>query len=296
MGGAGGAATETNLPTPQTWQPRAALPTSRSELGAAVLGDRVYLAGGFGDTDAFDAYLPDRDTWERLARMPAGRDHCAITAHDGAVYVFGGSRTDTAWRYDVALDAWSDLADMPFDRSSSVAVSLGTFVYVVAGTGAVAQSLLRYDPAANEWQPLAELSILRDHSAAVVLDGKIYSLGGRMNSNTFHNSVEIYDVDSDAWSAGPAMNSVRSGFGAVVWRDHIIACGGEVRLNGDGVALDSCEALPPGGTEWQPWPTMPRGIHGVAMANYQDRLFILGGSLQFFSAVNSDAAFELIFQ
>jgi N-acetylneuraminic acid mutarotase len=281
--------------SPDMWTDVEALTVARSELSAAVLEDRIYLAGGFGDMTRFDAYLPESDEWVNLKELPEGRDHASIVAHDGLVYIFGGSGTKTAWSYDPVANEFTDLPDMPFQRSSAVAVSLGEYIYVVAGAGPAPTVLLRYEPVEQEWDTLAEISRLRDHSAAVVLGGKIWSLGGRENSDLFHDSVEVYDPERNEWESGPPMLSVRSGFGVVAWREHLIACGGEVRIDGVEQALSSCEALPPSATQWEEWPALPQGTHGIAIANYQDRVFILGGSTQFFSATNTDRAYELLF-
>ena len=49
------------------------MPTSRSELAAAALAGRIYVAGGiaqWGNTAAFAAYDPATDRWEELRLCP----------------------------------------------------------------------------------------------------------------------------------------------------------------------------------------------------------------------------------
>jgi N-acetylneuraminic acid mutarotase len=262
-----------------------------------VVGDRIYVGGGFEDLTAFNAYLPETDEWVNLAPMPGGRHHYGITPYDGNVYVFAGAHTTTAWRYNVATNDWTNLAPMLFERSSGMAVTLGDYMYFVGGAGAVPTATQRYSPAANKWGLVAEISTLRDHSGAVVLDEKIYSMGGR-GGGKFLNTVEIYDPALDKWTPGPSMIHARSGFGTVVWKGYIVACGGEVRVdpNNTPVALDTCEALPPGAAEWKEWPKLPHGTHGTAMASYKDRIFILGGSLEGFAITPTTDTFELVFE
>jgi hypothetical protein len=90
----------------------------------------------------------------------------------------------------------------------------------------------------------------------------------------------------------------RSGFGTVVWNGYIVACGGEVRVdpNNTPIALDTCEALPPGADEWEEWPSLPQGMHGLAMANYEGRIFILGGSVEGFAVAPTADVLELVFE
>ena len=49
------------------------MPTARSELAAAALDGRIYVAGGiaqWGTTAAFEAYDPATDRWEELPPLP----------------------------------------------------------------------------------------------------------------------------------------------------------------------------------------------------------------------------------
>ena len=66
------------------------MPTLRSEIQAAALDGRIYVAGGFGTAGrvlrAFERYDPATDAWERLARLPRGIHHAALPStrsHDG---------------------------------------------------------------------------------------------------------------------------------------------------------------------------------------------------------------------
>ena len=69
------------------------MPTSRSELAAAALAGRIYVAGGiaqWGTTAAFEAYDPATDRWEELPPLPEPVHHLAAAATDKRVYVTGG--------------------------------------------------------------------------------------------------------------------------------------------------------------------------------------------------------------
>ena len=86
------------------------MPTSRSELAAAALAGRIYVAGGiaqWGTTAAFEAYDPATDRWEELPPLPEAVHHLAAAATDKRVYVTGGYTnllfseiTKRAWAYE----------------------------------------------------------------------------------------------------------------------------------------------------------------------------------------------------
>ena len=76
-----------------TWQQGTAMPTARSELAAAVLDEKIYVAGGmghFGGITAFEAYDPSSDQWAELAPLPERRHHLALAGLDGRIYAIGG--------------------------------------------------------------------------------------------------------------------------------------------------------------------------------------------------------------
>jgi N-acetylneuraminic acid mutarotase len=95
------------------------MPTSRSELAAAALAGRIYVAGGiaqWGTTAAFEAYDPATDRWEELPPLPEAVHHLAAAATDKRVYVTGGYTnllfseiTKRAWAYDPGARRWTGL-------------------------------------------------------------------------------------------------------------------------------------------------------------------------------------------
>ena len=218
-GGEGGEDGETITPRGE-WEQHMAMITPRSEMPAAVLDGVIYAPGGFGGEQALEAYDPAADEWQALPELPAGRHHVMAAAHQGKIYVFGGARslidwraTDTTWAFDPESQEWAELAPMPEARLAGAAVSLEDYLYVVGGAGS-SQALLRYDPAGDAWAQLAPLEQPREHTAAVTLNGKIYALAGRWEGSGELTSVEVYDPETDEWTAAPALNVARGGHAA----------------------------------------------------------------------------------
>ncbi|MEZ6132348.1 MAG: DUF4198 domain-containing protein [Planctomycetaceae bacterium] len=110
-------------PADGKWQELPALPERRSSHDAAVVGDSIYVVGGWamkgeGDsvwhTTAWKMDLTSQPLhWQPIASPPFQRRALATAAHNGKLYVIGGMQeeggptTKTAV-YDPASDKWSE--------------------------------------------------------------------------------------------------------------------------------------------------------------------------------------------
>lgn len=273
------------------WAERTPMPTPRSEMPAALLDGIIYVPGGLGGPETFEAYDPVADTWTTLAPLPEGRHHFMFAAFDGKLYTFGGSPAgsfakweaqDNVWVYDPATDSWdTDLTPLPEPRLAGAAVAHDNYIYVVGGTGG-SRALLRYDPAHDEWAALADMGYDTEHTAAVVLGDEIYVLAGRWQNDTI-TRVVIYDIAADRWREGPALNLERAGHAATVLNGKIYVFGGEVLPD---QTHDSVEILDPVGGQWAMGVVMPYTLHGVPAVTFEGRIYVIGGSDRVASATN----------
>ena len=68
------------------WVTRAPMPTARSGIAAAVVGNRIYVFGGEEPDKTFDnteAYEPEKDRWLKLAPMPTARHGLGAAGRKG---------------------------------------------------------------------------------------------------------------------------------------------------------------------------------------------------------------------
>ena len=85
---------------PQTgvWTVMPSMPTARYGAGAAVLGGKIYVAGGsVADDDGFDTptsvvevFDPTTQSWTTSSPMIEGRMFCHMSAVLGCLYATGG--------------------------------------------------------------------------------------------------------------------------------------------------------------------------------------------------------------
>jgi N-acetylneuraminic acid mutarotase len=166
--------------------------TERGGAAVAVLGDTIYVAGGYraGSVADFSAYDTATGIWEPLPDLPAIRDHLVGFAFDGKIYAVGGrangieavtSRVDV---FDPTSGEWSAAAPMPTARGGSMAALAGDHFFVVGGEGNAASASGVFDdveafsPADDAWQVLAPMQTPRHGTGAASLGGVLYVPGG----------------------------------------------------------------------------------------------------------------------
>ena len=135
------------------------LPIRLCSIGAAAVGNTIYLAGGalnlpqmFSVIVAYNFTLADG--WTQIANLNSGRRYHGVVAVDGVVYVVGGYATGT-------------------------------------GGGPIA-NIEYYTPETNQWHYLtASLSTARFLFSMAVCQGVIYVLGGQGVQSSPLTSVEM---------------------------------------------------------------------------------------------------------
>jgi len=192
---ANGAATnavEVYDPQADTWSARAPLPFPLAAYGAAALGGKLYLFGGWdGAQNRADTliYDPASDSWVSGTALAEPRAFLAASALNGIIYVAGG-----------------------FDGEREAAA---VAAYDPAGEGR----------AAGPWTPRAPLSQPRGGLGLVALGSRLYAIGGGWTEALTFN--EQYDTRTDAWSRieTPIVGQWRN-LGAVALGNKVYAIGG----------------------------------------------------------------------
>ena len=161
------------------WRPIVPLPEPRSAAGAAVVGDRIYVIGGFDSTrrELKTAYVydPATDAWRKIADLPTPRQHLAVTDFQGQVCALGGYVGNAipltiVECYDPATDRWSTRPSLPKPASDFAAVSLE------GGIWAVGDDVQVFD--GTRWWLGPSLGTPRYGVAAAVVGGSLYVIGG----------------------------------------------------------------------------------------------------------------------
>ena len=265
------------------WINQAPLSLARQEVGAARIGDKVYVVGGLVSnnpltaTETVEAYHIPADTWEFVAPLPFPLDHASVVSLNGELYVLGGYSADFIARqesvkYDPDSDSWSTIALLPSPRGGAWAVAHGGKIYLFGGrlSSGGTRSTFIYDPAVDQWSVGQDMPSAREHLTAGSAGGFMYVFGGRDGVSLSAN--ERYDPINDQWEVMAPMPTARSAMAVATFAGKIFVMGGE----SPGL-FDVNEVYDVTTDTWSCATPMPLARHGVAAVTLDNRIFLPGG-------------------
>jgi hypothetical protein len=276
-----------------SWGALAPSPLARTEVGAARIGDRIYVVGGFissgGSTGALAAYDISEDRWVRRRDLPIAVNHAGVTALDGRLYVLGGDlgaggKSARLYRYSPENDRWRRLPDAPTARSALAFVGIGDKLYAAGGASAsddTLRTLEIYDLERRRWTKGPKMPTGRNHVGATYFKRGLVVTGGR--PGPVHGglaTVEYYQPQTRAWKQWPPLEVARSGHAAVAigrapLGGRVVVFGGE-ELDG-GTTIEEVEVFSPSVGGWSRLPDMVTPRHGVGGAAKGVRVYALEG-------------------
>jgi DNA-binding CsgD family transcriptional regulator len=222
-------------PEGDTWSAGAPKPTPVSNIGAAVLGERIYVPGGCVGltelTERVQVYHPAQDTWSQAAPLPVPVCAYALAVADGKIYLMGGwdgqEFTDRVFVYDPDTDAWTERKPMPAPRGFAAAGAIEGVIYLVGGYDGVQEypETYAYDVAQDTWTERSPMSVGRGGLGVAVVGNRLYAIGGGWKG--YLATHERYDPASDTWTAfeSPVLGEWRN-LGVVPLGTQIYAVGG----------------------------------------------------------------------
>ena len=245
-------------PVGGAWTRVVPMKTPHGNPAAAGVDGRLYVIGGVRKTnDATnqgEVYDLATRQWDRIKNRPGGPVvGPGSAALDGRVYVVGGGKGkdigDVVTVYDPGADRWSGAAPMPTARMLFRAVALDGLLYAVGGLTVEGKpftaAVERYDPGTDSWTAVRPMGTGRGNPGVVATGGKVYVVGGAEGilgvATTALTTGEVYDPQTDTWSALEPLPVGRASLGAEIAPDgSLLAIGG---FEAGGVASARVESL-----------------------------------------------------
>jgi N-acetylneuraminic acid mutarotase len=238
-------------PTTNAWQTKAPLPTFRMGFALTTFQNKIYMLGGLPGLNT-QVYDPETNTWETKGPTAEPRMGAVANIVDDKIYVIGGVivwnefRSNPAvtsnWVYDPRNDSWAILAPLPTATKYYASAVVYDKIYIFGGLNpvefpdAVLNFVQIFDPKTNQWSQGTPMPVGVCYAAACTTTGlsaspKIYVVGGEYYNNCTERSVtnltQIYDPQTDSWSAGASIPTARSYLSLTNIDDTLFAIGGK---------------------------------------------------------------------
>ena len=202
------------------WKKLAKLPKALAATSAAVIGDKIYVIGGWdrgAQKEVFGTvfeYDPEEDEFDQKRDMPTPRGGLGAAAFQGKIYAIGGWNMeeilDVVEVYDPATDTWEAKKPMPIKRALFGITTLSGRIFAIGGLSTfndnqndeVLKRVDVYNPAIDEWVIDEAIPLPRGRAGvpATVAGGKIYVPGGRAGIQSFPS---IYEYTPGSLSVSP---------------------------------------------------------------------------------------------
>lgn len=284
-------------PGANAWTALPKLPAPRSSHAAAVLGDKLYIVGGWqlagspkSGTFVDKTLVLDlaTKTYSEI-EQPFSLRALAAAPLDGKLVVLGGLDKDAKVSravhvFDPASKSWSRAADLPVDGFGIAATSNGDELYASARDGV----LYALADTGGSFRAVRSLAFPRFFHQLVALDGRVLALGG---ISGMHGGPRVREVEAlDVKGQGPQVVSFvlsnpltgRNRQGVFVDGDSLYVFGGNRSLEqhdfkpddfaSDAARLDlaslSFSALPPLPKARQTLATLVEGDHALVLGGF----------------------------
>jgi non-specific serine/threonine protein kinase len=291
-------------PSVRRWRAVRSAPTARQQLAGAVVGGRLWVAGGLTRnraTTEVEAYDPAIDTWTPEPPLPLALHHAAAAAYRGELVVVGGwtphganlSATASDQAFALRGGEWVALPRLHHGRAAGAAAVAGGKLVVVGGqaSGRLVPQTEVFDGRA--WRDAAPMPTAREHLAAASDGRYLYAVGGRdLSADRNTGALERYDPAANNWTKLAPMPKPAGSLGAAIVRGHLVAVGGE----GPNGVLGAVQSFDLRAGAWSELPEMRTPRHGTAVATLGDTLYAVGGARSPAHAGSTDVAEALEFR
>jgi DNA-binding CsgD family transcriptional regulator len=269
------------------WFESRPLPEPRANMAVAAVGLAVYQIGGetaSGTVDTVSAFDTTAHVWREAAAKPTAVSDVTAAVLFGEIYVPGGRLadgrpTDIVEAYSPTNDGWRTVAALPQPVSGGLALSDGSFLYLLGGWDGEQYLDVNYvyDVGADSWRPLSPLPHARAFAAGSAVTGSIYVVGGYDGVEEL-SLCHFLDVGTGEWNVCPDMLLPRAGAGAAVVLNKLYVIGGGLDSRSE-VAFS--EVFDPNGATWQvvntPILAETSSWSHLGVANVEVRIYAMGG-------------------
>ena len=229
-----------NLVTEQ-WEESTIAPLGMDSYGSATTDEAIYLFGWYDGTSTLGSdvqrFIPTGEgptgVWTQMAHYPIATCDLAA-AWDGGNYIYtaGGFSVgySNAYRYDIAANSWTQIADMPNDEWACGGAFVNGKFYVVGGVLGTGNTLYEYDPGTNTWAVKTgpPVGVTAATYCTTFNDSLVFTAGGgQVGGYPLLDAVQMYNPVMDTWTfETPLPQAIRYNTARFVSPDKVVSAGG----------------------------------------------------------------------
>ena len=237
----------TNIQAQNGWERMPDMDTSRAVFKSVLHDGKIYAIGGLKSVNppygiTTDVYDTETGEWSVMASMENPCSGLSVEIINNKIYVIGGvystkQQYTVIQEYDIETDTWSTKCTMPEPRFNHISEVIDGKIYIAGGMTVDENgrhpgltSARVYDPVNDQWDTIADLHHERYFGRSCIFNNKIYVFGGAppgVPYNVAHQSIEIYDPETDVWTISEDEIPIPFMGGMVqVYGDSILLLGG----------------------------------------------------------------------
>ena len=275
------------------WQLRHSSRLAVQQAPAAVLGGRIWVAGGLTGplqaTAETQVYDPTVRTWGPGPALPVALNHAMMVNYRGTLWVIGGfvsqggNPTATAsarvLKLNKAQNGWIEGPPLHHARAAGAAAVVGDKIVVAGGrTGDPGKPVLPTEVYnGTSWHDARAIPTPGDHLAAASDGTYLYAVGGeKLTSSLPLATVQRFNPATSQWTQLTPMPAAAANVGAAVAGGQLITLGGETL----GSVFNTVRALNLTTRAWSNLPNMPFARHGMGVAVIGNSLYAVNGAAQ----------------
>jgi serine/threonine protein kinase/N-acetylneuraminic acid mutarotase len=264
------------------WHALPDAPTARLMMAWAVLGGKVWVAGGIRDGETLstvESFDPATGAWVAQPDLPTPLHHATGAVYKGEFVIIGGATDSLAEASDKVFalrdGKWVDMPPLKHPRAAPAAAVVGDKLVVVGGQNdkqLIAPTEV-FD--GTSWTDAEDLPVPREHLAAVSDGTYVYAVGGReLSSDQNSGAFQRFDPATGKWEKLPDQPTARGSYGAAILDGRIITVGGELPTR----VLPTAEMYDIATGKWTTLAPLLTPVHGEVVAAVGDAVYVIGGA------------------
>ncbi|MCL1978009.1 MAG: hypothetical protein FWG55_07930 [Candidatus Bathyarchaeota archaeon] len=179
---------------------------------------------------------------------------------------------------------------MPTNRCGLGLAVVSGKIYAIGGSNSDGELAVNemYDPGTNKWYTKMSMPTARTGFAIAVYESKIYVIGGSVG-DSFTGNVEVYDTINNIWQPMVSMPTPRADLSANIVEDKIYLIGGKTYLSTSPYYSQTniTQIYDIKTNTWSTNTSMPTALQGYASTVIGTKIYIIGGSKQSTSGIDS---------